>query len=178
MEVIIKLSKLYKRINQLLSLKVDNTNGYKAISQDGYSTSSLTSNQRDEIKFNMDGINELPESAVISPHVEGFHYCEFLSEVLYHRPLEGKYNRKANENCLFSYYKIDTDGQCYKERKGSVIVTNRLYFKQKIENKDMLLILLEERDMFYEYIKSNIKRKKHYKKMIEIIEKTISIINN
>lgn len=171
----ITLHKIYCKTNQLLSKKVDIKDGYKAISLDGKSTCTLTSNRKSEIEFNMNGINAMPKTAIISPHVKGYHFCEFLSEVLLYRPYNEKIDRTTNEIINFQYYKIKVSGECYKERNGPTIVTNEFEFEEALDKNKMLSILNGEKDIFINYNKK--KKKKHYQKMIKFIDDKIEYLN-
>lgn len=164
------LRKLDVQIARWLSVKTDITNGYKAISSDGSSTCGCTTHRKTEIKFDMHNENVLPDEVLIAPSLKGYHYCEYLSEVLAHRGIEGKCNKGTRDRIYFDYYRIIATGECLKQRDGGEIVTNKFKFVQKIEKAELISILQQEKIIFESYIKNG-KNKGHYKNMIKVIEK-------
>lgn len=164
------LRKLDVQIARWLSVKTDITNGYKAISSDGSSTCGCTTHRKTEIKFDMHNENVLPDEVLIAPSIKGYHYCEYLSEVLAHKGIEGKCNKETRDRIYFDYYRIIATGECLKQRDGGEIVTNKFKFVQKIEKAELISILQQEKIIFESYIKNG-KNKGHYKNMIKVIEK-------
>jgi hypothetical protein len=165
-----RLKEIEIKITRKLSLKTDITNGYKAISSDGSSTCGCSTHRKTEIKFDMHNENVLPDEVLIAPSLKGYHYCEYLSEVLSHRKIEGKRNKETGHMIDFDYYRITATGECLKQRDGDEIVTNKFKFVQKIEKAELISILQQEMIIFESYIKEG-KNKQHYKEMIEIIKK-------
>ena len=165
-----RLKEIEIKITRKLSLKTDITNGYKAISSDGSSTCGCSTHRKTEIKFDMHNENVLPDEVLIAPSIKGYHYCEYLSEVLAHKGIEGKCNKETRDRIYFDYYRIIATGECLKQRDGGEIVTNKFKFVQKIEKAELISILQQEKIIFESYIKNG-KNKGHYKNMIKVIEK-------
>lgn len=165
------------RVTQLLSKKVNIEDGYKATSLNRCSTCAVSTNKKEEMKFEIGFENKLSSNKIIAPSVEGFHYCEFLSEVFLYRPLEGKINKRTMQKENFEYYKIKANGKHIKSRWDSEIVTDKFMLTQKIENEEMLSILQKEKDIFSQRVCGIKKHKKYYKKMIRVIDESIRYIN-
>lgn len=165
------------RITRLFSKKVNIEDGYKATSQNRSSTCAVSTNKKEEMKFKIGVEYKLPSKTIIAPSVEGYHYCEFLSEVFLYRPIEGKINSKTMQKEYFEYYKIKANGKHIKARWNSEIVTDKIILTQKIEKEEMLSILQKEKDIFSKRAYGIKKHKIYYKKMIRVIDKSIRYIN-
>lgn len=166
-----------ERIIRLNCVNVKEKYGYKAISALGEaSTCGLSTNKKEETKFSMSEENVLESNRLIAPTKWGFHYCAYLSEVLFYRPYAGIMNRKTNTREYFKYCEIEATGERMKERRGSEIVTDKFKIVKELEKEDILLILEKEKEMFLEFVNTQGMKKKHYQKLIEIAKNTCMYI--
>ena len=165
------------RLTRLISKNVNIKDGYKATSLNGCSTCAVSTNKKEEMKFEIGVEYKLSSKTIIAPSVKGYHYCEFLSEVFLHRPIEGKINKKTMQKEYFEYYKIKANGNSIKARWNSEIVTDKIILTERIENEEMLSILQKEKEIFSQRVCGIKRHKKYYKKMIRVIDESIQYIN-
>ena len=164
------------KLIRLFSEEVEANGGYKACSMSLTSTRNVSN--REEVSFKIGEINELDKNKLIAPTMWGYHYCKYLSEVFQHRPYEMKRRNGSIEK--FRYFEVVATGERIKEKIGYEIVTNAICLTKELELEEIIHILEIEKANFVKLICNNIKRRdrKHYKELINTIEKEINLITN
>lgn len=118
--------------------------GYKAVSMDMKSTNDLSCGNQKKSSFFIGQWLQIENNKKINPASNGFHYCEYLSQVMKSRPFEGKINRKTGEIETFRYFRVEAGKIMVQDFSNKDIATESIKLVKELSENDIEEILAGE----------------------------------